>query len=372
MRKYPKVYCFVTNDLNQDQRMHRICQSIYDLGIEVWLIGREKQDSKPLLAWPFAQKRIKCFLNKGFLFYLEYNIRILLMLLNSKEVVIYCVDTDTLLACSVAKRIKHFKLIFDSHEYFTEVPELHGKPIKKKIWQLVEKWCIPLADTAITVSESLGKVLESKYGKQFTTIYNAPSINAYKNLFVNMDTNMPFILYQGVLNKGRGLEAIIDAMVWIDDVRLVIAGEGDLSRALKQRAEKSIVSQRISFVGWLMPDELRQLTVNATLGINLLDGSSLNYYYSLANKFFDYMHAGVPSLNMNFPEYKHLTEQYDVGYLTDNLVPEQLAQMINHALNDKVVYALKKENCLKASLKLNWENENVTLKKLILSVSCKS
>lgn len=368
MSTYPVVHCFVTNDLNQDQRMHRICQAFHDYEIEVMLIGREKKDSKPLLDWPFAQKRIKCIFNKGVLFYLEYNLRILLMLLKGRLLVIYSVDTDTLLACTLAKRIMGFKLMFDSHEYFTEVPELQGKPIKKKIWQLVQKWCIPQVDMAITVSESLGKVLGEKYNNYFRQIYNAPSLDAYKNLGVTQDESDPFILYQGVLNKGRGLEAIIDAMEWIDGVRLVIAGEGDLSQELKSRAAKSKVSERITFVGWLMPNELRKLTVRATLGLNLLDGSSLNYYYSLANKFFDYMHAGVPSLNMDFPEYKHLTEQYDIGYLIDSLDPNTIANAINEALKDKPKYEQKKINCYKAAQEFNWENEGEMINNLLFDV----
>ena len=43
-----KIYCTVTNDLNQDQRMHRICSSMTQMGFDVTLVGRTKSNALPL------------------------------------------------------------------------------------------------------------------------------------------------------------------------------------------------------------------------------------------------------------------------------------------------------------------------------------
>ena len=362
INRKPSIYCFVTNDLNQDQRMHRICTTIAEMGYEVILTGRKKKHSEPILDFPFIQRRLDCFFNHGPLFYLEYNIRICLLLMRKKPDVIYSVDTDTLPGCTMAKLWTGKKMIFDSHEYYSESPELTSRPIKRSIWKWVEKIAIPRADKAITVNQSLSDLLSKKYKNDFIPVYNVPFKE--KGAVVEVEKS-DFILYQGVLNQGRGLEEMILAMQWIQDARLVIAGEGDLSQQLRAMAAVSPVKDRITFMGWLTPGALSKLTRQALLGVNLLDGSSLNYYYSLANKFFDYMHAGVPSLNMDFPEYHRMIEQYDTGYLLDNLTPESLAATINNILNDQAELERKKAHCYLASEDLNWENEAVKIKNLL-------
>lgn len=362
INRKPTIYCFVTNDLNQDQRMHRICTTIAEMGYDVILNGRKKKQSEPVLDFPFTQRRMDCFFDHGPLFYLEYNLRICLFLIRKKPDVIYSVDTDTLLGCTIAKLWTGKKMIFDSHEYYSESPELTSRPIKKSIWKWVEKIAIPRADKAITVNQSLSDLLSKKYKNDFIPVYNVPFKE--KGAVVEVEKSN-IILYQGVLNQGRGLEEMILAMQWIQDARLVIAGEGDLSQQLRAIAAVSPVKDQITFMGWLTPGALSKLTRQALLGVNLLDGSSLNYYYSLANKFFDYMHAGVPSLNMDFPEYHRMIEQYDTGYLLDKLTPESLAATINIILNDPAELERKKAHCYQAAEVLNWENEAVKIKNLL-------
>ena len=366
-----KILCFVTNDLNQDQRMHRICRTMAAMGFEVTLTGRTKSNSLPLLEMPFKQHRVKCVFNKGLLFYAEYNIRIWWLILLSPVDIIYSVDTDTLPGCTMGKWMKRKKLIFDSHEYFTEVPELADRRIKKAVWRQVENCCIPYADRCLTVNHSLSDLFSGRFSKVFIPVYNVPGdhISVNNSLLNNEIRTESYILYQGVLNRGRGLEEMIAAMQWIQDMRLVIAGEGDLSDELRKLASESPASDRITFTGWLAPEDLKALTREAKIGLNLLHGNSLNYYYSLANKFFDYMQAGVPSLNMDFPEYRYIIDQYDNGYITDTLAPEALAAEINAILQDSNTYNKKQMNSLKAAEVFNWEKESEKIRKVVLELS---
>ncbi len=356
------IHCTVTNDLNQDQRMHRICNTLTDFGYEILLIGRAKLDSEQLLNLPFSQKRISCFFQKGAFFYAEYNVRLWWYLLTHHQDIIYSVDTDTILPCTLVNLIKSKKMIFDAHEYFTEVPELKDKPMIKKIWDFIENNCIPHANLAITVNESLATLFSQKFKIPFYSIYNVPLYEPKEQSTVQANQ---YILYQGVLNKGRGLEEMIDAMQHISVVTLVIAGEGDLSRELRRRTESLHLSNKIIFKGWQSPAALKKLTSGALLGLNLLDGNSENYYYSLANKFFDYMHAGVPSINMKFPEYERIINEFDVGYMLSNLSPSHLADQINQLVNDTGALDYKRKECAKAMQKYQWQNETVKLKRLM-------
>ncbi len=366
-----KILCFVTNDLNQDQRMHRICKTMAALNFEVTLSGRKEKNSLPLLDMPFKQQRISCIFSKGMLFYIEYNIRIWWLILWSSVDIIYSVDTDTLLGCTLGKWTKRKKLIFDSHEYYTEAPELADRKFKKAIWKLVENGCVPFADRCLTVNQSLSDLFSKRFNKAFIPIYNVPDDDiAANNRHLNYEISKEsYILYQGMLNCGRGLEEMITAMQWIPDIRLVIAGEGDLSDELRKLASTSPANDRIIFQGWLSPEDLKSLTIKAKIGLNLLQGNSLNYYYSLANKFFDYMQAGVPSINMDFPEYRTIIDQYDNGYIINTLEPEALATEINAILQDSNTYHKKQMNSLKAAKVFNWKKESEKIKNVVLALS---
>ena len=139
----------VTNDLNQDQRMHRICNTLTDAGYDVLFLGRMKSTSSALLSHSFQQRRLNCWFSGGFLFYLEYNIRILFFALKMKPDLIYSVDLDTLLGTGIARKWLGAKLFHDAHEYFVEVPELEGSSMKKGIWNWIGKRFVPSSDLCI-------------------------------------------------------------------------------------------------------------------------------------------------------------------------------------------------------------------------------
>ena len=357
-----KVICTVTNDLNQDQRMQRICTSLVYDGYDVTLIGRLKPSSAELESQNYHQQRLKCWFNRGFLFYLEYNFRLFVLLYDNKQMpfILYTVDSDTLLAGGILKYMKGIKQIFDAHEYFTEVPELSSKPIVRRVWNVIEHIFIPKADEHITVGSHLADIFSKKFGKIFIPIFNVPVSKDLQPLCNIADP--PMILYQGMLNQGRGLKQMIAAMEKIDRADLYIMGEGDISSELRLFAAHSPASKRIHFLGWKSHSEMDIITPKATLAVNLLENSSQSYYYSLANKFFDYMHACVPSINMAFPEYIGIINSFKVGVMIESLDQELIAATINELLENMEKMEEMREACRKAKQIYNWEYES---KKLI-------
>ena len=106
---------------------------------------------------------------------------------------------------------------------------------------------------------------------------------------------------------------------------------------------------------------MKNVTVNAYLGLNLLDGESLNYYYSLANKFFDYLHVAIPAVNTNFPEYRRINDEKLVSILIDVLSENSIINGINSILFDKELHEEIVENCLIMREKYNWGAESIKL-----------
>ncbi len=353
----PHAYVAVTNDLNQDQRMHRICNTLENAGFLVTLVGRRKNDSELLYDQSFAQHRLSMFFQNGVLFYLEYQVRLFFFLLfSSSPKLMYSVDLDTALPIRLAALFRRSKTVHDAHELFTEVPELIKSPFKRSIWSMVGKMTMKGFDHRFTVNDSLAKILSDKYGSQFTSIRNLPTAKVRSSKKLNF--NQPFVWYQGVLNEGRGLEQMIEAMTLLPNLELRIAGEGDISLTLRLLAEKSIASERIIFHGWMKPTDMHHWASNAWLGINLLDDSAGNYYHSLANRTFDYIQAELPALHMDFPEYRNVVEQYRVGDLTEGLNVSTVTNAIQELENDPVRYKQLCLNCKSAKVKLTWEYES--------------
>lgn len=340
--------------------MHRICTSLAKAGYDVTLIGRLRSFSIPLSNKPYKQKRLKCWFDQGKLFYVEYSIRLFFFLLFTRFDIINAIDLDTLLPCFFISKIKSKPCIFDAHEYFTEVPEVLDRPFTKKVWESLERMIIPRLKYCYTVSESIAGLFEEKYKTSFQIIRNVPILYKDSEIIRNYhDEQGRYFIYQGVLNQGRGLETIIEAMQYVD-CQLYIVGEGDLSEQLRQLATKFKVKSKVQFLGFVQPDKLPSITLKAYAGINVSVNTGLSYYYSLNNKCFDYIHAGIPSITNNFPEYHKINSQYEVSVMIDNSV-ENIANAMNSLLNDKSLYMRLKENCILAREEYNWQKEEQKL-----------
>lgn len=357
----------VTNDLNQDQRMHRICNTLLDEGIEVLLVGRKKKTSSDLLSQRFKQHRMKCFFSSGVFFYVEFNIRLFFFLIFKHVDLLYSVDLDTIGSVGLAARIRSKKHIHDAHEYFVEVPELEGKSFKKSIWNKLADSYYPRCDLRMTVNEELANVLSSRYKVGFEVLKSAPVLNPS---FQKKEGDTRIILYQGVLNKGRGLEQAIKAISAMSgEIELHIAGEGDLSEELRSLKGKLDTQNKVRFLGWKSGNELKEVTSSAWIGLNLLSSDSMNYKYSLANKFFDYMHAEIPSLNMNFPVYQRICSVNKVGICLSELTSSNIQKAIKELLDSPTQYDEMVLACKEAKKVYNWQNEAVKLKSYLTKIA---
>ena len=349
--------------------MQRICSSLANAGYEVELVGRKLPYSKLLrMDFNFKQTRLTCKINKGKLFYMEFNLRLLWYLLRQKTNAICAIDLDTILACGITATLNNNTLVFDAHEHFTEVPEVTNRKITKTIWHLIGKIFVPKAKLCYTVGPQLAELLGTIYKNQFEVIMNVPIlVDAVVgvdrvNKVDEVERENGYILYQGALNKSRGLEQSILAMHQVENIKLLIAGEGDLSKELRDLVVKEKLENKVQFLGFVQPADLKQLTVNAKVGLNLLEPNGLSYYYSLANKFFDYMQAGVPCICADFLEYQAIHKNYNCSVLIDCEVNE-IAKAINELLCNQIAYQTLSKNCIIASQNFNWAIEEAKLLK---------
>ena len=350
------IYFTVTNDLSYDQRMHRICGSLAKAGYHVTLVGRQLPGSLPLKKEIFHQKRLRCFFNKGMLFYAEYNVRLFWFLLHSRMNAVCAIDLDTILPCLAISLIKKTKRIYDAHEYFTELKEVRTRPVIKKIWLAIERLCVPRFPFGYTVSNGLADAFYTKYQCKYEVIRNLPVL-----MDNDISTNKEkLLIYQGAVNEARGFEQLIPAMQHIP-YRLMICGDGNFMSQLKALIARYNVADKIMLTGMLLPEELRKLAKNATLGIALAEKEGLNQYRALPNKFFEYMHAGLPQVAMDFPEYQLINNQYKVAVLIPSLEIPMIIKVINETMENEELMNMMKLNCSKARNIFCWQQEEEKL-----------
>lgn len=352
-----KIVFTVTNDLTYDQRMHRICTTLSENGYTVTLVGRKLPSSLPLTQQKFKQKRINCWFRKGKWFYAEYNARLFFYLLYRRMDAICAIDLDTILPCLYISKWKRIKRIYDAHELFTELKEVVSRPAVYKRWKNIEEKSVPQFKWGYTVSKSIAGEFEKRYGAGYETIRNVPVLKTEEPVAGNPNK---FILYQGAVNEARAFEWLIPAMKEINS-KLVICGDGNFMPKLKELIMANKVQDKIELKGMLRPDELWHIAQQAYLGIALAENTGLNQYLALPNKFFDYVHAGLPQLTMNYPEYVQLNREYEVAVLTEDLSPAGIAQTINNLLVDDVLIIKLRNNCLAARREWCWQNEEKKL-----------
>ncbi len=345
--------------------MQRIGSSLAAAGYRVLLVGWQRPASLPLpggVGIGYEQHRLRGWFEKGKLFYIEYNIRLFIFLLGRRAAAWCACDLDTALPVWLRARLGGQPFVYDAHELFTEVPEVVTRPAVQRVWRWVENFIVPRARLAYTVGPALARLFAARHGRPFAVVRNVSRLDEEADSLPPPPAPEPpdrYVLYQGVLNVGRGLEALLDAMPAVRG-RLVLCGEGDLSEELRARAAGLglLASGQVEFRGFVRPAALREVTRRAAVGVMLLENSGLSYYYSLANKFFDYLHAGIPQVLIDFPEYRALNDEYDVAELVPDLQPATLAAVLNRLLYEEPArYQQLAANCRRARLRLNWQHE---------------
>lgn len=348
-----RVYISVTNDIACDQRMQKTSASLIKQGYEVKIIGRYKKDSPSLSTYSFESKRFHLIFNRGKFFYIEYQLRLFLYLLFQRIDILCAVDLDTIIPNVLIGKLKNIPVIYDAHEYFTEVPELKDRPLEKKIWKSIENICLPLCSKIYTVSPNLALMFEKEYNKSCEVIYNFPNVRSVNKLIGIEKENI--MLYQGDLNEGRGLDIAICSMKSLIDYELWIAGDGYDRDNLEQLTLSLGLVDRVKFMGRILPKDLVTITQKAKFGLNLLENKGLNYYYSLANKHFDYIQSGVPPISMSFPEYREIDKIYQCAILVEDLTSESFLKSLAPYLKDQNKYIELVKKCDIARSFLNWE-----------------
>lgn len=363
----------VSDDIFGDQRVDKVCHTLLNLGFEVLVVGRRFKHSPSIADKPYLSKRFRLLFNKGPLFYAEFNLRLFFYLLFVQCDILTANDLDTLLPNLLASRLRHKKIVYDSHEYFCGVLEVIERPFVHKCWLAIERFCFPKLQHITTVSQSIADQYAKEYGKKVQVVRNIPRAKTFPitetRETLGLPTDKKIAILQGMgLHRNRGVEEIVEAMPYVDNLLLLIVGSGAVIPLAQSRVKELHIENRVRFVPRVAPEKLYNYTRLADISVSLDKDASPNHHFSLPNKIFEYIQAGVPLLSTDLPERKYIIEKYEVGKIVQDLSPKALASAIYEMLRDKDTYLRWKANCTKAAQDLCWENEEKVLQEIYLSL----
>jgi glycosyltransferase involved in cell wall biosynthesis len=364
-----KIIVSVTTDLVTDQRVHKVCTSLHNAGFDILVVGRELKNSLPLAPRAYQTKRFKLWFEKGALFYAAYNTRLFFFLLFVKADILLANDLDTLLPNYLVSKLRGIPMAYDNHEYFTGMPELLKRPRVQKVWKTIEKNIFPKLKYIYTDNDAKRKLFEDEYHVPVKVVKNVPvyhpSGTLTENAFV-YPKEKKILIYQGIgINIHRGTEELTEAMQYLDDsYRLYFVGSGDVLDVLKEKVKALKLEDKVIFTGKVPFQELQAYTRGAHLGFTLDKPISDNYIYSLPNKLFDYVHAGVPVIAARLQEVEKMIAKYNIGAFIESHDPQHIAAAIRQAFETPGRIEEWRSNLSRASQEVNWQNEE----KVLLSI----
>jgi glycosyltransferase involved in cell wall biosynthesis len=297
---------------------------------------------------------------------------------------IYANDLPCLSPAIKLKKHLNAKVIYDSHEIYLETINqffpISSTGIKKLIFKFIiffmrkfgeiaEKRLLKKTDTFITVGLGLKLYFERKYNvKNINVLMNFPtkpiqlkSVDLHNIL--GIDKSDFLVIYQGVLNLGRGLFTMIESLKYTNpNVKLVILGYGTLKESLKEFVKLNNLTDKVHFLEKVDSSVLLNYTKAANCGISLLEPFNLSCKYAAPNKLFEYINAGIPIITSDTFESRIIFKKYEVGIILEN-DPIIIANAMNEMSVKDLSHYVK--NCENAAREFNWENQEEILLNLI-------
>lgn len=225
------------------------------------------------------------------------------------------------LPLSVAVKIwKRCVLVYEPHELETETVGLRG--LHQSLMRRVERALIAWADAVCLVNGSISNWYVASYRlSQAWVVRNVPNRSdsdplrtGYLRKAVGIAPDAQLFLYQGLLAPGRGVGLLINVFSRLPNLHLVLMGYGEME---SQVLAASVEYKNIHYVPAVPPERVKDYTVDADVGIALIEKVCLSYYLSLPNKLFEYATCGVPVVVSNFPEMSQFVDEYDCGWKVD-------------------------------------------------------
>lgn len=293
-----------------------------------------------------------------------------------KPCVYHCNDIHTIWTGFRASRIHRAPVIYDAHEIYAH-QNMVRRTLRRRALVATTEWvALRRCAGSITVNDSLADWYAKRYRvARPTVVRNIPDPRvAAGDVAVPpaLLSGRPTLLYIGGITTGRGLAASIESLVHLPGVDLALLGPVNAERTLRaftDLIERLGLQERVHFLGAVPPEAVSAIAAHATVGLALIENVCLSYYYSLPNKLFECIHAGLPVVASDFPEIARIVSAYDLGVLCDPVDPKAIAAAAATLIEDQALYARAVAGAARAGAELRWEFEAERLLELYARVT---
>ena len=310
-----KVGLFFFGNIKYDARCSNMILSLSKKGycVDAFHLAKTTQTSKNVKLIGLQNKHKKGFLKFYYWFRLIKKI--------SLKPYSYIIASDLYSLAGLKTHKKHF-VIYDVRDFFNELTALNNKPFKKIFWQFLEKRSLKFTNSIITTSPEDLTIVKNNFNSfchlKYFAIYNFPhTYNIKKHNYLRdkfkINKNNKILIYQGILEKGRGVRLLVEAVAKIKDLVFVILGDGPDYLFLKEKVNLLKLNNKVFFHNKVAYKELLGITSSADFGAALIKPISKNNIYALPNKLFEYSACGLPVLCSNMPSMTKTIKRYNLG-----------------------------------------------------------
>jgi len=287
-----------------------------------------------------------------------------------------CVHANDWITLPIAARYKRASgcaVVYDSHELAVEENDerLIWRIVSKRFVSAVEARHIGAADGVITVSDSIARFYRDLYRLREVpaVVRNVP---VYQRQLFRPAGRPLNVLFHGLLRPGRGIETLIESVAqWMPGRRLTIRGFGEQAyeAALRQRVAQVGIADRVMFAPPVPPAAVVAAASESDIGIVCPPIVTRQYDFSLPNKLFEYVMAGLAICVTPGADMAALVRGYGLGRVFEDATPGAFARAVND-LDAGSVDACK-ERALAAAHGLSWDSEKERLLSIYSSLAAR-
>lgn len=300
-------------------------------------------------------------------------------------------DLDTLATAHRLARSAGARLLYDSHELYVDCvfqffpSAKHG--LKGAAFKLMETWLalrgeslerslITKVDAVTTVSDGLAEILRDRYRIPLpTVIRNYPDwreVDRTDRLrrFLKAGPGDRVLLHLGLMTYGNGVEMLVRSMKFLPSrFKLVFVGWGWLLPELRRLAESLDLTDRVHFHPAVPSEEVLDVAASADIGLIGTEDLSLKQRYSLPNKLFEYLIAGIPIVATNMPEHLSVMSDHTVGHTCEaepKAVAAAVAELDRELASEGAEYFRKQ--CRRLGRRYTWDEEGKRYREVVEAI----
>jgi glycosyltransferase involved in cell wall biosynthesis len=371
------VCLLVRNDFSVDGRVERTAQALAAAGRRALVIAEgsaglppsEERDGWAVTRLGVSAPRVLGGRLATLARTARFNLGALQRIFREVPAVVHANDLDTLFGAAVGAALVGARLVYDSHELWTE--RSHGlsglaRRLDRLKYGLLERLLIRRADAVLTVSDGIADELARRYGiDRPVVVRNVPAAAPGEpgGLRRAVGSDGPLLLHLGVVDRDRGLEQVVRALTLVPQARLVLLGpaRAPVLVALRQLAEDLGVASRLVHLPPVPRAEILRWAGEADVGLCTFLPTSRSHVLALPNKLFEYALAGLPIVASDLPEMRRFVGQQRLGALCDPTEPRDVARAIRDVLERRVPLATAEEReALRREV--SWEREREKLR----------